>query len=96
MEKWKCEFPNLIPHIDGAGLVCGIFFSKNGDPEKLDVKFVNLIVEKSLERGVFNIATNRGTLKIAPPLTITKSALSEGLGVIYETIKELNNTNINI
>jgi 4-aminobutyrate aminotransferase-like enzyme len=89
VNNWKKKIPGLIPHIDGKGLVCGIFFSKTNNPEDLDVKFVNLVVEKCLERGVFNLATNRGTLKIAPPLTITKSALLEGLEVIYKTIKEL-------
>ena len=96
VNKWKTKYPKLIPHIDGAGLVCGIFFSKDGNPENLDVELVNSIVEKCLERGVFNIATNRGTLKIAPPLTITKSALLEGLKIIFQCIKELYNANNNI
>lgn len=94
INKWKKEYPKLIPYIDGAGLVCGVFFSKDGNPDNLDVEFVNSIVEKCLEKGVFNIATNRGTLKIAPPLTITKSALLEGLSVIYECIKEIYNNNL--
>ncbi len=93
VEKWKKDFPGLIPHIDGKGLVCGVFFSKTNNPENLDVEFVNQIVEKCLERGVFNIATNRGTLKIAPPLTISKSALLEGLNVIKNVIKELYQVN---
>ena len=63
------------------------FFSKTNNPENLGLQFVNQIVEKCLERGVFNIATNRGTLKIAPPLTISKSALLEGLNVIKNVIK---------
>jgi len=87
--KWQKIFPKLIPYVDGKGLVCGVFFSKHNDPKKLDVEFVNKIVEKCLERGVFNIATNRGTLKIAPPLTITKEALLEGLDVIKSVIKTL-------
>ncbi len=92
-KKWKKKFPGLIPYIDGKGLVCGVFFSKTNNPENLDVEFVNQIVEKCLERGVFNIATNRGTLKIAPPLTISKSALLEGLNVIENVIKELYQVN---
>ena len=68
-----------------------MFFSKFNNPALLDVKFVHDIVEKSLERGVFSLATYRGTLKIAPPLTISKSALLEGLNVIEEVINELYN-----
>lgn len=91
VSKWQKRFHNLIPYIDGKGLVCGVFFSKSNNPDLLDIKFVHDIVEKSLERGVFNLATYRGTLKIAPPLTITKSALLEGLNVIEKVIDELYN-----
>lgn len=65
------------------------FFSKIQNPEVLDIKFVNILVERCLKRGVFNIASNRGTFKIALLLTITQSALIEGLNVIGSTILEL-------
>jgi 4-aminobutyrate aminotransferase/(S)-3-amino-2-methylpropionate transaminase len=89
VKRWQNEFGGLIPYIEGRGLVCGVFFAKAGNKNQFNIELCNLIVENCLKNGVFNIKTNRGTLKIAPPLTITKSALLEGLSVIYDTIKEI-------
>jgi 4-aminobutyrate aminotransferase/diaminobutyrate-pyruvate transaminase/4-aminobutyrate aminotransferase/(S)-3-amino-2-methylpropionate transaminase len=42
-----------------------------------------------MQKGVFSICTGRGTIKLGPPLTISKSALVEGLNVYDECFKEL-------
>ena len=49
----------------------------------------NRICERAMEKGVFSICTGRGTLKLGPPLTITTSALREGLDVYEECLREM-------
>ncbi len=44
-----------------------------------------------MQKGVFNIRTGRGTIKLGPPLNIPDDALVEGLRVIEDSIAELSN-----
>ena len=46
------------------------------------------IVEKCLRQGLLVVYTGRESIKIGPPLTITKSALIEGINVLDKTITE--------
>ncbi len=69
-------------------MLFSIFIYKDNSDD-LDAYLTNLICEKAMERGVFSICTGRGTLKLGPPLTISKSSLIEGLKVYEECFDEL-------
>lgn len=87
-EKWKIKFLNRVKIVLGKGLIWGVFiYDKNG--KNLDPIITNKICERAMEKGVFSICTGRGTLKLGPPLSITNSALIEGLNVYEECIKEI-------
>ena len=86
--SWKEKYPSRIGHILGAGLLYGVFITKE-ESEELDTEITNYICEKAMEKGVFSICTGKGTLKIGPPLTIPDDALIEGLKVYEECFDEL-------
>ena len=86
--SWKEKYPSRIGHILGAGLLYGVFITKENSHE-LDTELTNIICERAMEKGVFSICTGRGTLKIGPPLTIPDEALIEGLNVYEECFKEI-------
>lgn len=82
--KWKNERPKIIKKINCKGLVAGIFIeSPNGD----NVDFVDKIIEQAMFMGLLSIRTQSGTLKIGPPLTISDSALIEGINVLKESLE---------
>lgn len=90
LNRWAERFPPRIGRISGKGLVWGIFVTvENGGPEDVDPEFCNAVMKRSLEKGVFNIWTGCGTIKLGPPLNIPDDALLEGLSVIEESIAEL-------
>ena len=82
------KYPDRIKYVLGKGMIYGIFIFKKNE-NKLDDLIVNQICEKAMQKGVFSICTGRGTIKLGPPLTISKSALIEGLNVYDECFKEL-------
>jgi len=41
-----------------------------------------------MRKGLLSVRTMSGTLKIGPPLTITKNALIEGLEILKESLEE--------
>jgi len=88
LEQWKLKYPDRIKYVLGKGMIYGIFIFKKSE-NKLDDLIVNKICEKAMQKGVFSICTGRGTIKLGPPLTISKSALIEGLKVYDECFKEL-------
>ena len=90
LERWKARFPHRIGRILGRGLLFAAYITRAGNPERLDTVFCDRIIERALSKGVFNIRTNTGTIKLGPPLNIPDDALVEGLRAIEESIAELD------
>ena len=78
----KNLFPNNISEVNGKGLIAAIIFYKN----KNIGSTLKKIVEKCLEDGLLVVYTGRESIKIGPPLTISSSALREGLQILKENI----------
>jgi len=49
-------------------------------------KILKSIVEECLKNGLLVVYTGRESIKIGPPLTITKEALIEGINVLDQVI----------
>ncbi len=83
------EFGHRIAAFNGHGLAWGICFKKPGAKTEYDIDACNKICDICLKRGLIMLQTGRGTLKIAPPLCITEEALTEGLNLIREVMREV-------
>ena len=87
LDDLKSQFPDRIWRIEGNGMVWGIYFV---DADfQLDVEFVDKMVDRLLEKGVFSIRTGRGVIKLGPPIMISQEALEEAIDVHREVIEEL-------
>lgn len=85
--KLKEDFPDRIIAVHGKGCAYSVVIVRKGTTE-LDVDFVDRVVEKAFQKGLLLIRTGKGSIKLGPPLTITKEALVDGLNVIREVITE--------
>ena len=86
LENIKKDFPDLISHILGKGLIAAIIFKKNKSlisPET----FASMVSEECMRKGLLVVHTGRESIKIGPPLTISDDALLEGIDVLKESIK---------
>ncbi len=81
--------PKCVGHVSARGLVGGMQMVKpDGQP---DHDTAHAIIEKCFHKGLLFFAPVGAwgqTVKIAPPLTISSEAVSEGLSVLYEAVKE--------
>ena len=86
LDKIREKYPKFLKYIQGKGLVAALIFynDKNLPLNSL----CDNICEKAFQRGLLVVHTGRESIKIAPPLTINGEALSEGLNVLEECIKE--------
>jgi len=83
----KKKHPNLF-NVYGKGLIAAIIFNKS---EKNINKKLKLLVEKCMKDGLLLVYTGRESVKIGPPLTITKSAIIEGTQIIEKNINLIFN-----
>ena len=80
--KIKKKHPDLLD-IYGKGLIAAMVFNK-------DIKNINIklkkFVENCIKNGLLLVYTGRESVKIGPPLTITKDAIVEGAEIINKNI----------
>jgi 4-aminobutyrate aminotransferase / (S)-3-amino-2-methylpropionate transaminase / 5-aminovalerate transaminase len=82
----KNKYPNYLKYIFGKGLLAAlIFIDQDGKPLN---DLCDKISEKSFQKGLLVVHTGRESIKLAPPLSITKEALLEGLDALEACIKE--------
>ena len=84
------DFPELIRGIYGKGLIASIIFHKEIKGTDSSPT-VSKIAEKCMQKGLLVVHTGRESIKIGPPLTITESALIEGVEVIREVLEIISN-----
>jgi 4-aminobutyrate aminotransferase-like enzyme len=77
---------NLINYVMGKGMVYALIFDKkiNNIGEKLKKVCFN-----AMKNGLLVVYTGRESIKIGPPLTISKKAIEEGLEVLENEITKV-------
>ena len=78
----KKKNPNLFD-VYGKGLIAAIIFNKNQKNINTNLK---MLVEQCIKDGLLLVYTGRESVKIGPPLTITKDAILEGVRIIEKNI----------
>ena len=86
LNQIKDKFPKEILYVQGKGLIAALIFDLNSTNNIKQI--LKSIVEKCLRQGLLVVYTGRESIKIGPPLTITKSALIEGINVLDKAITE--------
>lgn len=87
--EWKEKY-EIVGDVRGKGLMIGIELVTDKKSKDYGVKQVQEVLEKTWKKGVLLISCGRSTLRIVPPLTITKPIVDEALAVIEDAIKEVN------
>tara|TARA_B110000008_G_C16972896_1_gene564677 strand:- start:2791 stop:4167 length:1377 start_codon:yes stop_codon:yes gene_type:complete len=82
----KNKYPDHIKYVFGKGLVAALVFNDNENKPLSDI--CDKVSEKAFQRGLLVVHTGRESIKLAPPLSIVKEALIEGLEVLESCIKD--------
>ena len=83
----ECE---IIGDVRGKGLMIGVEFVKPGGRKEPGVEEVKEVMMRSWRRGVAVITAGKCTLRIAPPLTITRDLVDAALEIIEDCIREVD------
>jgi len=90
LDDIKLEFQDQVERIICKGLIASIMFkvSVSGAP---DSETASKVSELCMQKGLLVVHTGRESIKLGPPLTISDSALIEGVSVLRESIFEVLN-----
>ena len=89
LRKLAKKYKDVVGCVHGKGLVAGVHIIKKGKKEK-DPDLAWKVVKACIEKGLLMFAPVGGsTIKIAPPLKITKAQIEEGVSVLDEAMAEV-------
>ena len=90
LERLQARHPEFIGHVSARGLVGGLQTIQRGRKEP-NHDLAHSIIERCFQKGLLlfsPVGAWGQTVKIAPPLTIPRDALEEGLAVLAEATDE--------
>ncbi|MEM2987577.1 MAG: acetyl ornithine aminotransferase family protein [Candidatus Bathyarchaeia archaeon] len=83
------ERSEIVGNVRGKGLMIGVEFVEDKDSKKPAPQKANEIMIRSWKRGVAVITCGISTIRIMPPLNITREFVDAGLEIIEDVIKEV-------
>jgi len=86
LNEIKNKYHNHLRYVFGKGLLAALIFMDENDKPLSEL--CDKISEKAFQKGLLVVHTGRESIKLAPPLSITKEAMLEGVEVIEQCIKE--------
>ena len=87
MEKYP-----IIGDVRGKGLMIGVDVVKDRKTKEFADKEAHDIMMKAFRRGLAVITAGHSTLRIAPPLIITRDLVDSGMNILEGAVKEVNQT----
>ncbi len=85
LEEIMMRHPS-IGDVRGIGLMIGVEFVKNKETKEAATELRERIVDLAFERGLLTLGCGRSTIRISPPLSISRSEIDEGLKILEEAI----------
>ena len=81
MEQYDC-----IGEVRGKGLMIGIEFVKDRQSKEADVVLRDRVADEAFQRGLLTLGCGKSTIRIAPPLCLTRSEANEALEIFESAI----------
>ena len=75
-----------IGDVRGKGLMIGVEFVKDKETKEPNEEIRNKIEEVGFEHGLLLLGCGKSTIRLAPPLCVTKNEMDEALEIFEETI----------
>jgi len=88
LEELKAR-SEIVGDVRGKGLMIGLEIVEDKKSKKPAAEKVREIMMRSWKRGVAVITCGTSTIRIAPPLVITRELVDSALDIIEDTVKEV-------
>jgi 4-aminobutyrate aminotransferase len=81
----KARHPSM-GDVRGKGLMIGVEFVKDKQTKEPAKELTERVVELTFERGLLMLSCAKSVIRVAPPLSISKSEINEGLKIFEEAV----------
>jgi len=88
MASWPAKL-KLVGDVRGRGLMIGVDIVKDKATKEYGSAERDLIIERSFERGILFLGCGPSTIRLCPPLVVTKEEADVALDVLEECIQEV-------
>ncbi len=85
LEEIKARHPS-IGEVRGKGLMIGVEFVKDRETKEADHDLTERVVDLGYERGLLMLSCGKSVIRIAPPLSMSKSEMDEGLRLFEDAL----------
>jgi 4-aminobutyrate aminotransferase len=85
LEEIQARHPS-IGIVRGKGLMIGVEFVKDRSTKEPDEKLRDRIVDNAFLRGLLLLGCGKSTIRIAPPLSVSRSEVDEAMMIFEEAI----------
>jgi 4-aminobutyrate aminotransferase len=85
LEEIKSRHPS-IGDVRGKGLMIGVEFVKDRETKEPAADLTERVVNLGYERGLLMLSCGKSVIRIAPPLSMSKSEMDEGLRIFEEAL----------
>jgi len=75
-----------IGEVRGKGMMIGVEFVKDRETKEAAKELTDRIVELGFERGLLMLSCGKSVIRIAPPLSMSKSEMDEGLRLFEDAL----------
>ena len=75
-----------IGEVRGKGLMIGVEFVKNRETKEPAKELTDRVVELGFERGLLMLSCGKSVIRIAPPLSMDRSEMDEGLKLLEDAL----------
>lgn len=85
LEELQSRHPS-IGQVRGRGLMIGVEFVQDRETRQPDVELRDRIIHLAFQSGLLLLGCGKSTIRIAPPLSISKGEIDQGLIILEEII----------
>jgi 4-aminobutyrate aminotransferase len=85
LEEIQARHPSM-GDVRGKGLMIGVEFVKDKQTKEPAKEISDRVVELTFERGLLMLSCAKSVIRVAPPLSISKSEIDEGLKIFEEAV----------
>ncbi|GAB1469139.1 acetyl ornithine aminotransferase family protein [Chloroflexota bacterium] len=87
LQEIQARHPS-IGEVRGKGLMIGVEFVKDRETREPAKKLTDRVVDLGFESGLLMLSCGQSVIRIAPPLSISKSEMDEGLKLFEEALTQ--------
>jgi 4-aminobutyrate aminotransferase len=85
MDAWPSRFPN-VGDVRGLGLMIGVELVRDQQTKEKAPEMRDAVIGMAFERGVLILGAGENTIRLSPPLTITRDQADFAMSVIEECL----------